>query len=221
MVKILGHRKNVFWEAFLLTATIFILGLLLGVAFEKSQTNKLNEYYLNAEISLVDIMALNNFVDLEDMTCSQLISSNMLFADRIYEEALIFENFEDSWKITGNVVLLHERYDILRTLLWINVMKTREKCSEDFSSVIYLYEDSTDNLNKKAVQKVWSKILFDLKKEKGEKVILIPIGVNNDLTSLDLILSDFGVSEFPVVIINDEHVIQELNSVSELEKYLD
>jgi hypothetical protein len=221
MVKILGNRKNVFWEALLLTATIFVLGLLLGVAFEKSQADKINEYYLNAEISLVDIMALNNFVDLEEMTCSQLISSNIFFADKIYNEALIFEKFENSGKITGNVVLLHERYDILRTLLWINVMKTREKCSQDFSSVIYLYEDSTDDLNKKAVQKVWSKILFDLKEKRGEEVILIPIGVSNELASLDLVLANFEVSEFPAVIINDEHLITELNSVNELESYLD
>ena len=50
---------------------------------------------------------------------------------------------------------------------------------------IYLYEYETEDLIKKATNRVWSKILFDLKQEMKDKIILIPIAADSDLTSLN------------------------------------
>jgi len=39
MVK-LGNPKNAFWEAFLIAIVIFVLGLLLGIAYENNNLKK-------------------------------------------------------------------------------------------------------------------------------------------------------------------------------------
>lgn len=215
----LGNPKNAFWEAFLLAAIVFIIGLFLGIAFESSRVDRINEYYTLSEISLMDAFALNN-INIEDTGCEVLINSSIKFADRIYEEAFLLERYESSGKITDDMRVAHRKYDIMRTLLWINTNDMLEKCEKDFSSVIYLYEYESKDLTKKATQNVWSKILFDLKQEKGDKIILIPIAVDSDLISLNSLIEKFEVSEYPVVIINNEHVIEELSSVEDIEKYL-
>ena len=57
--------------------------------------------------------------------------------------------------------------------------------------------------------------------EKGNEIILIPIATNNDLVSLDALLENYEISKYPVVIIDQEHVIEEVSSVEDLINYLD
>ena len=218
--KMLNNKKRVFWEALLLTLVVFILGLLLGITFENKKLQEVNEYYLQSEISLMDILALNSLIGLEDSSCDELIQSNIDLADRIYDEALLLEKYEASGKLTGGLRLAHEKYDVLRTFLWINTIKTSEKCEGGFDTVIYLYEYEPKDLTKKARQNVWSKILFDLKQERGNEILLIPIAANPELASLNFFIENLDISETPVVIVNNEFVISELNSIEDVEMYL-
>jgi len=216
----LGNPKNVFWEAFLLAVIVFAIGFLLGSAFEENRLEDINEFYSKSEVSLMDVLALNSLTEVEDSSCGMLTASNIEFADKIYEEARLLERYDASERLSDNFKLAHQRYDLLRTFLWINSMKIEEKCENDFSSVVYLYEYETDDLTKKATQSVWSKILFDLKQKKGNEIVLIPIAGDTDLSSLNSLKERFNISELPVVIVNNEHVIRELGTVEDLEAYV-
>jgi hypothetical protein len=214
----LESSKHVFWQALLLTLVVFILGMFLGIAYEGNKLNEINDYYDISEISLMDAFALSN---LGSSSCEILINAHLEFADKIYDEAFLLEQYEDSGKITDGLKLAHKKYDLLRTILWIETIKTLDTCEGNFSTVIYLYEYETDDLTQKANQKVWSRILFDLKQEKGSEVLLIPIAADSNLVSLNSIIEEREISEFPVVIVNNEHTIYRLNSVEEIKQYLD
>ena len=86
--------------------------------------------------------------------------------------------------------------------------------------VVYLYNSEPEDLIEKATNGVWSKILFDVKNSKGGEVVLIPVAVDSDLVSLNSKLSNFNITDFPVVVIDDEIVLTELNSAEDLESYL-
>jgi|SRR3989344_2095862 len=216
----LGNPKNVLWEALLLTAVVFILGLFLGIALESERLGKVNNYYAKSEISMIDILAFSEMIDSEELNCENLILHNLEFADKIYNEALLLEKYEESGKITNQIFIAHQKYDLLRTFLWDNVIKAKEKCKEDFSYVVYLYEYKTKDLTKKATYKVWSRVLFDLKGEFGNKIILLSIAVDNDLISLNYLISKFKISKFPAVVIDGKIVLYELSTSEELEKYI-
>ncbi|MEK6906485.1 MAG: hypothetical protein AABW81_02595 [Nanoarchaeota archaeon] len=216
----LGNQKNAIWEALLLTIVVFIFGIFLGMAFEDSKFNEINEYYSQSELSLMDVIALNNLLDLKSSDCNLLIKSNTEFADKIYAEATLLEKYESSGKITSTLKIAHKKYDLLRTFLWINSIKIKDKCPKNYSFVVYLYEYEQKDLTQKAKQGVWSNVLFDLKQEEGNKIILIPIAVDSNLTSLNSIVSKFNISEFPVIIINNKDVITELSTTNQLKKYL-
>ncbi|MCW8965584.1 MAG: hypothetical protein OQK82_02705, partial [Candidatus Pacearchaeota archaeon] len=155
----LKSKKHVFWEALFLTVLVFFFGILIGVYYENYQLRQVNEYYMNSEISLIDILAMNNIADEGILNCDLLIDSNLRFADRIYEEAVILENYENSQKITNEIKLAHKKYDLFRVFLWIDSMKILRSCNETFSSVVYLYDTEPEDLEIKATQGVWSKIL--------------------------------------------------------------
>jgi len=216
----LRNKKRVFWEALLLTLIIFILGMLIGAGFERGKLDEIEQYYTKSEILFMDLFALNERINSPGETCELLIGSNIKLADNIYEEAFVLEKYEAAGKITEGLKLAHRKYDMLRTYLWMNTIDISEKCKEDFNTVVYLYEYNTDDLAVKATQNVWSRILFDLKQEKGDKIILIPIAVNSNLVSLDALLKDFEISRYPVVIIDEEHVIEEISSVEDLKMHL-
>ena len=215
----LGDPKNVFWEAFLLTIIVFAFGLFLGIALENSRTNKVNEYYASSEIALTDSLALSNIVYLSNSSCGDLVRTNLAFADRIYMESKILDDYDEASKLTDNLKLINKRYDLLRTLLWVSSTKAQEECKGDFSVVVYLYEREAKELTQRATQNVWSKVLKELKEKKGSDIILIPISNDKSLSSLQVLIGQYNISSFPVVII-DGKVITKLQSQSDLERYI-
>ena len=216
----LNNKKRVFWEALILTILIFILGFLAGLVFENKRVDIIEEYYIQSENSLMDIFALNNFASLNNLSCDALISSNIDFANRIYDEAKILEEYERTGKITDKMDIEHKKYDIMRTFLWINTIKTRETCKDNpIHTIVYVYHFNTNDLTEKATNSVWSKILADLKETRGNEIILIPISADSNIIALNSILENYEISQYPVLIINNKYVINELSSVKEIEKY--
>ena len=215
----LGNPKNVFWEAFLLAVIVFVFGLFIGTLIEGSRVQEIKSYYENSEISLMDVLALNNVASLENISCGNLIDSNLLFADKIYEESKILDDYDSANKLGEGIDLVHRKYDLLRTLLWIGALKTQEQCKEDFSIVVYLYQRKNADVSGQATQNVWGKVLQDLKEKKGSEIILIPISVDSNLSSLDPMIAEYNLTDYPVVII-DGYVITEVTSVEDLEMYL-
>jgi hypothetical protein len=220
MVRMLENKKRVFWEALLLTVVVFFFGLLIGIAYESGKTSEINEYYEQSEVSLMDIFVMNSMLSLDLNDCNVLTVSNLEFADKIYNEAILLEKYESAGKVSEEIKVVHKRYDLLRTFLWINDIKTSEKCEKEYSTVVYLYEYSSEDLAQKAMQNVWSNILSDLKEKEGSNILLLPIAADNDLTSLNSLIAGYNLTSYPVVIINERDIIYELSSVDELDKYI-
>jgi hypothetical protein len=215
-----NNPKRAIWEALILAIFVFLFGFFVGFVFESSQTNKMNEYYINSEYYLLDIVALNSLVEEGIFDCDALYETYSLFADKVYREAVLLGEYESSEKITEEMKIVHRRYDLLRTFLWANLLKTSGQCKGAPNIIVYLYEYNPDDLAKKATQNVWSKVLYDLKQERGKDILLIPIASDLGINSLDALVGNFNVSSYPVLIVNNKYLIQELLSSEELKKYL-
>ena len=219
MVK-LGNPKNAFWEAFLIAIVIFVLGLLLGIAYENNNLKKIDDYYAQSEITMIDFLVLNSVIEVGESDCDFLRESIFDFADRIYWESITLEKYEDSAQVSDSMRLAHDKYDILRTFLWANSIDLKNRCDSNFSTLVYLYEYEPEDLTKRATNSVWSKIIFDLKQSKGKEILLIPIAVDNKLNSLKSMTKKFNIAEYPIVVIDNEFVIDDLKTIEEIEKHL-
>lgn len=218
------NSKNAFWQALIVTVAIFLIGIFIGIVIEENRASKANDAFISSELSLMDSLALSNLIQISEggLSCELIIETNINFANKIYEEAVLFEKYGNSEKLTDNIKIVLKRYDLLRTLLWINTLSISEDCLEktSTSTIVYLFQRDPKSLEKKSLNNVWQKLLFDLKQKKGNSIILIPIGHNEDIDSLKSLTEKFKIQEYPALIINNKDVIQEVVPVKEIEKYL-
>ncbi len=214
----LQNKKHVFWQAFFLAILFFFLGLVFGVYMEQTRTDNINLLFYGSEVSLYDSFALGKLLENPSISCSDLINSNVNFADKIYEEARVLERFDSSNKLTNSLKYIHQKYDLLRTLLWMNIISVKEKCG-NVNTVVYLYEYETEDIQIMSKQVVWSRILEDLKEEFGNEIILIPIAIDQEIVSLDSLINIYEIREFPAVVINEEIILYDHKTSEELKEY--
>ncbi len=216
----LENKKHVFWQALFLTGLFFLFGLVLGVYLEQLRADNTNVIFYQSETSLYDSFALGTLSHNLNISCSEIKSANIDFADKIYEEARSLEKYDESNKLTDSVKTIHRKYDLLRTLLWMNMISAKQNCG-DIKTVVYLYKYNIDDIDMKSKQLVWSRLLEQLKAKKGDEIILIPIAVDQQIVSLNYLVQSYGIKQFPAVIINEKNVLYEHKTVGELEKMLE
>ncbi len=206
----LRSKKRVFWEALIVTVFIFLIGFLFGIYMERGNYNRISDYSTISEINLLDGMILIQLSENRETNCEFLKKENINFANRIYEEARLLEKYEESGKITESMKILHRKYNMLRTLSWVSNSNALEMCG-NYDLVVYLYEYESEDLNVKATQSVWSRKLSDIKK-KNEDMVLLPIAVNQELSSLNILLEKYSIEGLPAVIVNNNEVLYNVDN---------
>mgnify|MGYP002639900289 CR=1 FL=1 len=214
------YKKYVFLQALLLTIVMFIIGMYIGISFEDRNLDNAQAFYSQSEVSLMDIMALNDLLDSGKVSCDLLKQTNFDFANKIYHEAALLDDYEKSGRITDNFLYVHRKYDLLRTVLWMNAIKVKDQCNNNFSTVVYLYNYEVEDLVIKAEQTVWSKLLYELKQEQGDNILLIPIARSDDFISLEALTNSLNITQYPAVIVDEEHVFYGITSIEEIRNSL-
>ena len=215
----LESQKHVFWQAFLVTVLLFGIGVFLGIVLENARVGKINTLYQISEVNLLDVQLQNQIYSLNEFNCSNAVKENIYFADRIFEEAKQLERYETSSRLTESIILQHKKYDLLRTILFLNSIKIKEICKgHDYSEVVYFYSYDDTTYDVRAQQSVFSRLLKELKEEKGDKVLLIPIAADTNLSAVNIILNTYDISyeELPVILIDRKIKINEILTLDQL-----
>ena len=212
------NSKHAFWQALIFAIVIFGIGLILGFFLESYRADQVQYNLVNSEVSLLDEQVRERLINDLNFDCELAKQSTFDFADNIYDEALKLESYDSASKFNSDSFLvLHRRYDLLRTLLWSQSIELKETCEEDFHTVVYLYNYRPEDIDTNSKQIFFSRLLLDLKLKYPDEIILIPIAVNNDLASVDLIVQSYELVDFPTVIIDEEKIVQDIITLEELE----
>lgn len=219
---VFNSQKNVFWQAFILAAFVFAAGILLGFILENWRSGRIESLYFQSELDLLDIRIQNDIYSLSKIDCAMAAQENINFANKIYDEANILQRYEDASKITEGMVLQHKKYDLLRTLFWINAIKIKSRCNASYHNVVYLYKYNSPTLETKAKQAVFSRILSELKEVRGDEIMLIPIAGDNNLVSVDLLMGLYNINntELPVILIDEKTKINEVEKKEDINKLI-
>jgi hypothetical protein len=210
-------KKGAFFVALVLTIIIFIVGLLLGFYLESWRQSDLETVLSNSEVNLLDEQLRGEISQKFDINCRIAVSNTFAFADRIYAESLSLEEYDTASKFQNQLKSLHKRYDILRTILWLQSIDLKKKCPGEFHTIVYLYEYNTDIVKTKALQIAISKQLEELKNKYPGDVLLIPIAGNMNVDSINLIKENENIHNLPVIIVDENTKISELLEMKELE----
>ena len=208
------HQKHIFLEALLLAVFLFGAGLMLGFFIESNRVSDIANQYQHSEINMLDVQIQSELIKQNDTDCNLVIAKNIEFGNRIYNDAKLLEKYEASNKLSSILVEQQRRYSVLRTLFWLNSIEIKNKCQESFHTVVYLYDYNSGDLVLESKQKFYSKYLLELKAKYGDKIMLIPIARNMDLSSLDLMVSKYNLTTTSIIV--DEKLV--VSSVDELYK---
>jgi len=130
------------------------------------------------------------------------------------------EKYDSANKFTNDVISLHRRYDLLRTLLWKNMIQNKEKCSTSANTIVYLYDYIDTSLTTQSMQTSISNILLDVKGEYGEKVILIPIATDTNVEALSILREYYDLDKVPIVIVNEKYQFDNIEDLKNIRDYL-
>ncbi len=211
------NNKHALWMALVFTLIVFSLGLMSGFFFESSRSDDLSLTAGKSEINLLDEQLRSRLIDNLDVGCSLALDTTFGFADEIYEEAVKLEEYDAANNFIGSLKDIHKRYDLLRMMLWIEASKIRKNCTSDFHIVVYFFDYDPQDINIKAKQITFGRMLTDLKNKYPNQILLIPVAANLDLASIELVLDKYDIKEKPALVIDDERVIRDVITFSELE----
>lgn len=219
--EIIKSRKvRIFLEVFFLTLIMVGSGLFIGFYMESSRANRVIEQYKQLEVNALDLKLQNYYYQIMDKaSCTQAINQNFIFADKIYNEGLMIEKYEEAEKLSDQLILDEQRYALLKAELWINTILLKEKCNNPFHTVVYIY--SKDNSPAKdAEQTAVSKTLEKIKQEKGNNIILIPIAGDLGLDSIDMQERIYNITYLPSIIIDEKYIIHGFVPEENITQYL-
>ncbi len=219
--EIIRSKLSIFLEALILTLLILIIGFILGYSLENHRTTKILEDYKEFEVSALDLKLQNYYYQImNSASCEEAIKQNLVFADKIYNNGLILQKYEDAGQLSQNAILTEKKkHVLLETELWLNSILLKEKCANSFHTVVYLYSQNPDSIED-STQAAISNILEEVKKDFGNKIILIPIAGDIGLDSVDLQRGVYNISSLPSVIIDEKILFEGFTDKSKIEFYL-
>jgi hypothetical protein len=216
----LRNQKYIFLFALIATLIVFNIGIFMGYMLESSRIEKINQMYQNTEMKILDQITQMNSFENFDFDCDKMFEENVRFGDKIFEEAYLISKYEEANIFSEEIVAQHKRFDLLRSLFWINSVKIKEVCDLDYHNVVYFYKYNEPNFEEKSKQNVISNLLYELKEKFGNSILLIPIAGDNDISSVNLLVDKYNITEFPVVLIDEKIVIRDISELEDIEKYL-
>ena len=212
--------KNAFWHSLLFTIFIFVSGLFLGLIMENSRVSNIESAFYESEINLIDQQTRVDVISGFNVSCDVAKNELVDFADRIYYEALKLENFDSSSKFANELPLLHKRYDLLRMVLWAESKQFSLKCPQEIHRIVYLYEYSTEDPGMLGLQLFYSRLLGDVKDKYSDSVLLIPIAINTNVSSVHSVLQSYNITKYPAIIIDEEIIFTEPPTLEDFDNYL-
>jgi hypothetical protein len=215
----LKSQKHVLWEALIIAIFLFGIGVLLGIFIENARSENISDLYLQSETDTLDLLIHSDILEFDSINCQETIKSNIEFGDKIYESALTLGNYEGASRITNVIKQQHKKYDTLRTLFWVNSIKIKEKCGNNFHTIVYLYNYEPKEITETTKEKTFSNFLWELKQEKGNEVILIPIARNMGITSLDILQGKYGINQTSIIV-DEDLVVSEIADLVQIKNYI-
>ena len=151
--------------------------------------------------------------------CKIAIEENLKFADRIYDTGLKIEKYEEANELTEDILLEKKKYVLLKTELWLNSVLLKKKCNKPFHTIVYFYSKDKD-IPKEAEQTAISNILKELKEEKGNEIILLPIAGDLGLPAVEMQMRIYNITYLPSTLIDEEIVLESFYNKDKILTYL-
>ncbi len=208
-----------------ITLIVFSIGIWFGLTMQDQRVEEIKNDYLQIQILWNDVELQSEILEKNSISnekvCENAVNQNLDFGEQVYEKGKKIETYEQRNEFSDTLKIQKKEHNLLKLQFWLNSMNIQEKCSNaEYINVVYFYKDDPSNLEEEKQNKI-SGVLFDLKQENGQKIMLIPIASDLGLSSVQTMISKYAVNEFPAVLINENILVNDVKSKQELQKIID
>ncbi len=205
---------SVFIKAFLMTLAIFLVGLGAGFWLDNNRASSIEQQLLETELNFNDARLQNLlYKDLDQSACQNALKANLDFNDKIYSQGAELEKLEQVNRFAPNILQEKKRYALLQLQFYLNALELKEKCNFNYTTAVYFYAHNDPNLEQQ--QNAQSAILLDAKYRCKENLMLVPLPIDLDITSIDFIKRKNGIETAPTILAN-ERVLEGLQNTDAL-----
>jgi hypothetical protein len=210
-------EKGPYLRAAVLSVLIFLSGIMFGVFLDNFRLSEIRKQISQIEVSSNDAMLLSLFLQkFGKNSCDKALDINLRFNERIYKEGEQIEEAFKANRFTPELEQEWRKYILLQTQFWFNSIELKKNCNFNYSNVVHLFKLKTEDIKERAVNKLQSEIMLSLKQKCGNKIMLIPLTTDNNLSVVDAIIAKYNITKLPAIIINEEKIFQGLTSLEKI-----
>lgn len=218
-------QTEVFWKAAVLTIVILIIGIIIGIWIDSGRAEEIKTDLTENDLIFNDVrlqtLYHENFLPNNKELCDIAFESNLEYNNKIYQQGLRLEQYEQQNKFSESLYLERKRYALQQMQFWINAVKIKEVCDAEYTTILHLFlADTGNNSDVEIPQKLQSATMLDLKEKCGTNLMLSPVPIDLNLTSIKMIAKTYGINQTPALVINKDIVIEGFANLTELEQYV-
>ncbi len=218
----MANKVNVYSKPFVITVFIFLVGVMIGIWIDTIRTGSVENSIKESEIMWEDTRLLNMYINtISEDECNIAFEENLAYNSRIYEYGKDIEKKIDANTFTPHVKEEWRKYNLLQFQFWLNSDELKEKCGYNYSNVIYLSRKDDISNSEEIDNKLQSSMMMNLKENCGRSMMLIPLTADIELETVNLLVRQHNITDYPAVIIDNEHVFQGVTQSDVLEEYMD
>ncbi len=207
------QSKKRYLFAFLIGTTIFFLIFLLTFFISKQEVNRV--YSIQGEMAQDIFRDKLIYSFFEEGNCSEE-SFNKISKDLGYSGSIINELERKIGKEDAEV-LEQKKFYTLILLEHLEFLKEyNQKCNTSLNYILFFYSNKRGQFQSSEEA---GKIL-DVLAQKNEKVSIYSFDVNLDSELIKLLKERYNITGTPTIIINEKISLRNVNSIEDIERYL-
>ncbi len=192
--------------AFLFTAGVFTIGLLLGLLLTKERTNYLEDIADKEKLGYESLQLQYIYLTsvAQDKNCQALISTLDQSTDNLEVSRKRLENYIADGSTTPGFELIKRNYILSELRLWLFAKTARDTCDVENVRVLYFYSNDI----KDTESRTQGVILTNLKDSFKDKLLIFSL--DNDFMDepmIGILKSTYSIMDTPTIIVEDKKFI--------------
>jgi len=196
--------KDKYIIAALITAGIFVLGLLLGLVIEGKRVSYIEDVSREQNLDFSSLQLQYAYIDQlsQENNCEAVSKTFEKNIENLESTRIRLENFDENAKLNKKEFdSLKREYTLAQIRYWLLAKKTKELCGDDIVTILYFFSDDKEcsQCNNQAF------VLTYLKKRFREKLLIFSFDSRfYQEPMINLLKNTYDIYAYPSIVIEGE-----------------
>ncbi len=194
-------RKRRYVLAGILTAMVFVLGLLLGLVIEGKRVELVQDASEEAKVAISSLQLQYAFIDQLSQVgnCADFMNAFGKNVENLETARIKLSNYQDQATVNRREFeLLYRNYITSQVQYLLLSMKAKKLCSSDIVNVQYFFSEDCKSCDDQSF------VLTFLKQKFGQRLFIFGFDASfRKEPLLDLMVSTYNVTDFPTLVIEN------------------